>query len=260
MKILLCPNGYTLAQAEQARSCIEALEQAGHVCSVSKNNIAPEFQALFSTTFDAAECDLVLSIGGDGALLRAAHLAFGADRPVAGINSGRLGHLCLMQLSDMHRFDPLLAAAVCEDRLVLQFEYDGTPYYAINDVIIAKKNYGQTVDLTVGIDKNEGVKVRGDGLILATPTGSTAYNFSAGGPILFPTSHSMVITPICAHAAHSAPIVLGDEHTITVSERDKAAELFADGTSVGMLSHMLSVHKAGRTLKLYVPRGFKLPE
>jgi NAD+ kinase len=159
--------------------------------------------------------DLIVVLGGDGTLLSVARLVDGLGVPILGVNLGGLGFLTATTLEALF---PTLEAVLrgeysAEERLVLAAELvrDGTllaEHLALNDVVVAKGALGRLIDLDVRADGEPMTAYRADGLIIATPTGSTAYNLSAAGPILFPTMDAVVLTPICSHTLTNRPIVL----------------------------------------------------
>jgi NAD+ kinase len=161
------------------------------------------------------EVDLIVVLGGDGTLLAAARLVGGRDVPILGVNLGHLGFLTATALEALY---PTLEAVLrgeytAEERIMLaaSLSRDGeilADYLALNDVVIAKGALGRLIDLEVSADGQLMTAYRADGLIIATPTGSTAYNLSASGPILFATMEAVVLTPICSHALTNRPIVL----------------------------------------------------
>jgi NAD+ kinase len=163
----------------------------------------------------AGKVDLIVVLGGDGTLLAVARLVDGLDVPILGVNLGGLGFLTATTLEALF---PTLEAVLrgdyaAEERLVLTtlLSRGGSPlaeHFALNDVVVAKGALGRLIDLDVRADGQPMTAYRADGLIIATPTGSTAYNLSAAGPILFPTMDAVVLTPICSHTLTNRPIVL----------------------------------------------------
>jgi NAD+ kinase len=176
--------------------------------------------------------DLVVVLGGDGTILRVARELEGADTPLLGINLGSLGFLTSV------RSDDLPAAA----RHVLGGEYTiserftiattlhrhGQPiaiHRALNDAVISRGAFSRIVRLRVSIDDEWLTEYVCDGMIFATPTGSTAYSLSAGGPILLPQARACILTPICAHALSNRPIVAGEESVVRCQVAEAAGEL-----------------------------------
>lgn len=255
MKLFLCPNLYEPAQREQAGTLLDALSRQGHVCSLS----APDSTALFGgpdrAVLQPADCDLVLSLGGDGSVLRAAQTAISAGRPLLGINSGRLGFLCVASLAELmdRGLCSVLSSACPSERELLTCTVDGVSVCAVNDVVIGKENFGASVDLTVSVPGISDYRVRGDGLVIATPTGSTAYNHSAGGPVLHPACGCLTVTPLCPHRGSDRALVIPSDHPVRVSERRGAASVYADGCFIGRIGDSLTVTRDTRRLILYTP-------
>jgi NAD+ kinase len=168
--------------------------------------------------------DLVVVLGGDGTLLAVARLIGHLDIPLLGVNLGGLGFLTATTLEALY---PTLETVLrgeyqAEARMLLRARLlrDGVTvaeYLALNDVVIAKGALGRLIDLDVGMDGQPMTAYRADGLIIATPTGSTAYNLSAAGPILFPTMDALVLTPICSHALTNRPIALPGTAALAVT-------------------------------------------
>lgn len=212
-----------------------------------------------------AQSELLLVLGGDGTLLSMARLVGDLRVPILGVNLGGLGFLTALTLDELF---PALEAClrgelVIEDRMLLearvfrQGERLGE-YAALNDVVITKSAMSRIIRLEVAVDGDFATGYRADGLILSTPTGSTAYCLSAGGPIVFPTMEAMVLTPICSHTLTNRPIVLPATQVVSVTLlTDQDVMLTLDG----QVGFALKVHDtvevrraAARTRLLRVPQ------
>lgn len=256
MKLFLCPNLYKSEEREQAARCKEALEKQGHCCALSEEDA----ECLFGkrekgAAFTVEESDLIVSLGGDGAVLRAAQVAIASGKGLVGINGGRLGFLCVATADQIDHFDEILRWCKPSERFLLEFTYASKTYYAVNDVVIAKNSFGASVDLTVSVEGFGEYPVRGDGIILSTPTGSTAYNHSAGGPILDVASDVIALTPICAHHGNTRTVITKAGNAIGVRERNNTAVIFADGNQIGKICPDFQVHRSTQNLVLYMRRG-----
>ena len=255
MKLFICPNGFTEEQNLQAKQCVCILEQkCGHVCSMGEEDSLNIYGNRSKAAFSAEESDLIVSLGGDGSVLRAAKTALASKRPLLGINSGRLGFLCAVSFSDTDRFNELFDDLYLSERHLLSVSIGENRYIAVNDVVFAKKNVGSTVDLVISVDDESELQMRGDGIIFSTATGSTAYNLSAGGPMLSPDLDAFVMTPICPHSRQEYPVVLSEKHVVAVSEKYKEADIFVDGVFVDSLKDRAIVEKAPETLQLYTDK------
>ncbi|MBO4885681.1 MAG: NAD(+)/NADH kinase [Clostridia bacterium] len=259
MKLFVCPNQSTPRQIDAARRSIQALERGLKAqCALAADDSRVVFGDAAHAAFSPRESDFIVSIGGDGAVLRAAQAALAADRPLLGINGGRLGYLCALDLADVETLSAeRLARWPISPRTLLAFEFGGRERLALNDVVIAKRSFGTTVELTAELTGAPAMKLRGDGVIIATPTGSTAYNLSAGGPILMPDAGCFALTPICAHASQQRARVFSDSASVTLSaarpDVDDAC-VYADGIALGALDQPLTVRRAEKTLRLLAPR------
>ena len=214
-----------------------------------------------------AAADLVIAIGGDGSMLYASRLVAGRGVPLLGINRGRLGFLADITPGEMlRRLDEVLAGEYDEDqRLMLEaiIENGDQPRraLALNDVVLQKRDTGRMLDFENWID---GVYVNthgGDGLVIATPTGSTAYALSGGGPILHPSLDAITLVPICPHTLSDRPIVIRADAQleIRILERpDTRAEVSCDGQPLGELTagQRLLVRAAEEHVVLIHPRGY----
>jgi NAD+ kinase len=171
-------------------------------------------------------CDLIVVLGGDGTLIgMASRIAqAGADVPILGVNFGSLGFLTEITLDELYESlqGVLDGEAEIEERMMLRSRTmrGGTVFedrFALNDVVITRGALSRIIDLSVDIGRHAAMRVRADGLIIASPTGSTAYNLAAGGPILHPAVDALLLTPIAPHMLTNRPIVLPGSSEVRVS-------------------------------------------
>ena len=184
-----------------------------------------------------APVDLLLALGGDGTMLRAARLAMGADVPVFGVNLGRLGFLTATPEHSLEKrlTEVLDGAAVLDRRFTLQATVqraDGEevgPFHALNDIVIHTLGAARVTPLNLSVGRTEGREdigsISADGVILTSPTGSTAYSLSAGGPIIVPEVECIVVTAICPHSLAVRPLVIPAHLEVTVQTIDHSHEL-----------------------------------
>jgi NAD+ kinase len=163
----------------------------------------------------SAQVDVLIVLGGDGTLLSAARAVGDVGVPIFGVNLGDLGFLTTTTLDEMFpALEALLAGRMAiEERMILaaRVQRNGEwlrEHVALNDVVIMKAAMSRIINLAVSVEGQHAIRYRADGLIVSTPTGSTAYNLSAGGPILFPVMDAIVLTPVCSHTLTNRPIVL----------------------------------------------------
>ena len=200
---------------EQIRHHISRL---GAVC-----NIYDQYDRDVSSIDIPEETQCILVIGGDGTILAAARMLVGSNIPLLGINLGTLGFLADVNLADLSKtLDLLLQDQYqVENRIMLISEVykqgkKAATYIALNDFNINRFGASRVIGLKVGINGSVIDRYRADGVIVCTPTGSTGYNLSAGGPIINPTCKNFVITPICPHSLTARSIVLAKEDIVTV--------------------------------------------
>lgn len=178
------------------------------------------------------DTDLIISVGGDGTLLRVARLVAPSGIPILGVNAGRLGFLTEIDASDATDLIPraLSGEGRIEERTMLAVEHDGASSYALNDAIISRGGPARTVQVGIAVNGAELLAFRGDGVVVATATGSTAYSLAAGGPVLPPTTAELIINPVSAHPASEAPVLVEPEAEIVIRIRtDHGAVLSLDG-------------------------------
>jgi len=205
--------------------------------------------------------DVIIVLGGDGTFLRAARA--NPDVPLLGLNLGGLGYLSSVEERDFDRALTMLARGryrVSERRMIVV----NGQFVALNDIVITREMSGHLTRLDLKADGRRVTSYMADGLIFATPTGSTAYSLAAGGPVLLPESESIVVTPINPHALGVRPLVVRDTVRFVVTARSRTAGnamkigVYADGENVLMLDEGMSVEitKSDRTAKLIELDGY----
>lgn len=255
MKLLVIPN----PTKEGTDACFQELQQVCRTLSFSllleekfqeqyggENVRYGEFAGLL------AECDFVVVIGGDGTILHAAkatlqNMKMEIDgkngipryqpRPLIGINTGRLGFLSSLEVGELEAFEKLITGGYSiEQRMLLsvelQKEGSRTVYYALNDAAVSRGAGSGIVDIHVNCHHRHVATYTADGIIFSTPSGSTAYALSAGGPIVDPGLSCIEVTPVCAHSLFSRPMVFGPDQTLEVAvteTKERWAFLTVDG-------------------------------
>jgi NAD+ kinase len=180
--------------------------------------------------------DLLICLGGDGTVLRAARLVIGQRTPILGVNLGRLGFLTELDGEQaLERLDEVLAGTGrIEERMMIKAQVAGKPevYHGLNEAVIGRATFNRAIHLAVDVDGSRIGDYRCDGVIIASPTGSTAYALSVGGPILPPESRDIVIVPVAPHLAAQHAVVLPGSETVHITlEPGQLAVLSVDGLS-----------------------------
>ena len=242
--IILTPNPYRDKNFQTVRNAIEVLKSAGlnpRVClpfDIDRCYELPKDIRFHRLDREIGNAEMVICFGGDGTILHMAKAATKRDIPILGVNIGTMGFMAELESSELdqlaliaegkykldHRM--MLDVTIQRDRDIIYHDI------CLNDVVITKGAVARIVHLQVKCDGVCALESGGDGVIIATPTGSTAYNFSAGGPIVEPDAKNIIITPICAHEMGSRCIVASDRRTVTVEMIHNArrnAYLSADG-------------------------------
>lgn len=187
--------------------------------------------------------DVIITIGGDGTIIRYAKRASQDNKPVLGINAGRMGYLANLEQNELELISKLKTKEYfVEKRMMLSVSVmeNGKKvgeYSAINDAVITSGYISRIIDVSVTVG-DDSINYRADGLIISTPTGSTAYSMSAGGPIIDPLTQSMCITPICSHSLSAKPILLGANNVIKLkafSKKRTDIYLTVDGRKVAQI-------------------------
>lgn len=227
-KIVLTPNPYRDKSFKHAQTAVNYLRELGletRLClpfDVDKSFELPHHLKFSDLDKELPEADMLVCFGGDGTILHASKAATRAGVPILGVNIGTMGFIAELESSELQMIKRIAAGefsierrsmldvTVIRDGAVLQKEA------CLNDVAITKGAIARVVRLAVYCDDVLAMEFGGDGVIIATPTGSTAYSLSAGGPIVEPDARVTLITPICAHDIQSRPIVASDQRVITV--------------------------------------------
>lgn len=266
-KVVLTPNPYRDKNFNTVRTAMQILENAGmeaKLClpfEVDKSFDLPKDLHFSRLDRELANADVIICFGGDGTILHMAKTATRYDLPILGVNIGTMGFMAELESSELQELARLgkddytidrrmmLDVSVQRDRDIIFHES------CLNDVVITKGAIARIVHLQVSCDNVEVMEFGGDGVIVATPTGSTAYSLSAGGPIVEPDAHSILVTPICAHDMVSRSIVASDRRVIQVELTRNArrnAFLSVDGGKSLKLNmgDVASIRKAQKETKL----------
>jgi len=174
----------------------------------------------------ASAVDMIVVFGGDGTLLMAARMVMGSDVPVLGVNLGGFGFMAVVNLNEMLGTMEMILKEKCSisRRMMLSVSVKDAEYPALNDVVINRGNLSRMVNLETFVDGKYLSTFKADGLIISTPTGSTAYSLSSGGPIILPELDSIIINPICPHTLTKRPIVFPPDSAIEVIVWTKKGE------------------------------------
>jgi len=256
--------------AEPARQLAKHLNERGiEVCAATGDDVlagAGNIRFLPESELGGA-VDLVVAIGGDGNLLRATRCVAGRSVPLIGINRGRLGFLTDVKPDQMTAtLDAVLNGDyLAEERLMLKAtirgnDGDSESVNALNDVVLQKVVSGRILDFMTSVDGHYVNTHGGDGLIVATPTGSTAYALSCGGPIIRPDVAALVMVPICPHTLSDRPLVIQSSSRIIVEippGGEGRAQVTCDGEELGPLDteQTLEICAAKETVTLLHPKG-----
>lgn len=239
-EILLVPHANRQQNLEATSRAAELLQSAGitvRVCADEK--VLPGLKHVLHTEDAAAGCELVLVLGGDGTFLRAADMARAVDIPVLGINLGHVGFLAEWEVESL---DQALVRVIdkryrIEDRLTIDvtiFDEEGSLLnrsWALNEASVENQNRSGVLDAILEVDRRPVSSFGCDGVLISTPTGSTAYAFSAGGPVLWPSLDAILVVPNNAHALFTKPLVVSPNSLVAVEStmRTTPATVILDG-------------------------------
>lgn len=227
--VILTPNPYRDKNFHTVRCAMQILKETGldvRLClpfDVDKAFELPKDLQFYRLEKELPQADMIICFGGDGTILHMAKAATRFDLPILGVNIGTMGFMAELESSELKQLSRLATGDYTIDRrmmldVTVQRERDIIYHeLCLNDVVVTKGAVARIVHLSVACDGVEVMECGGDGLIVATPTGSTAYSLSAGGPIVEPEAHSILVTPICAHDMVSRCIVASDQRVISVA-------------------------------------------
>lgn len=210
------------------------------------------------------DVDYVISLGGDGTFLKAAGRVGAKQIPIIGVNMGRLGFLANVNPGDIRAtLDEVFAGqAEIEERAVIQLEADGGPLegcpYALNDIAILKRDNAAMISIRASVNGEYLVTYLADGLVISTPTGSTAYSLSVGGPIIVPQSGILSMTPVAPHSLNIRPIVISDDSEIRLEVESRSHNFLAavDGRSEKLREGVtLTIRKAPHKVRIVKRSG-----
>lgn len=258
--IVLIPNLNKDMANEVTVRLIEKLHALG-----LKLYSASKYAANFSSVVESYESfpeniDLIIVVGGDGSVLDASVDAIAADVPLIGVNLGKVGYLSEVDPENLDAFSGLINNDYAvEDRMLLSValkKTDGVTTvtrYAVNDVVVSHDSYLGIADFKIENTRGESVKYRADGIILSTPSGSTAYSLSAGGPVVSPYLDSILVTPVSPHSFFNRSILFNSKEKISVMNTgDSDLNVSIDGRRIAALScgEECAVSVADKRLKM----------
>lgn len=266
-KIILTPNPYRDRNFQTVREAVRILKNAGvdtRIClpfEIDRTYDLPKDMYFSRLDRELPTASAVVCFGGDGTILHMAKAATKHNLPILGVNIGTMGFMAELESTELQQLERLakgdysidnrmmLDVVVHRDRDIIFHDI------CLNDVVITKGAVARIVHLSVKCDGVQAMECGGDGVIIATPTGSTAYSLSAGGPIVEPEAHSILVTPICAHDVASRCIVASDRRVITVELTRNArrnAFLSIDGGKAMRMNmgDVATVRKTGLVTKL----------
>ena len=236
--IVLKPNSSDLKEFFlQAKGYFESIDCQVIIDKNSANTIGVD-----GVEFDdmCNQSDLIVSIGGDGTLISVIRRSFGFAKPILGVNLGNLGFLTDIMpnklenfIQNLHNDNYKIDDIAIFEATIIHEDGSTDNIISANDIVINRKDFTHMINLKASIDGYEFNNYYGDGLIVSTPTGSTAYNLSCGGPLVFPQTNALIITPICPHSLTQRPMVLPEGFEVEFNTKDeKGAIVIADGQDI----------------------------
>ncbi|WP_251150801.1 NAD kinase [Cellulosimicrobium sp. Marseille-Q4280] len=233
-RVLIVTHGGRPEAVVALREAVTELEAAGFAVTLHDDDLAETFgdhMALTRVREGVTESEVVMVLGGDGTILRAAELTHGTEVPILGVNLGHVGFLAESEREDLHAAVARLVAGdyTVEERTVVEVRVHlpdgGEPLtgWALNEATVEKAQRERMIEVAIGVDGRPVSSFGCDGVVTATATGSTAHAFSAGGPVMWPEVDAVLVVPLAAHALFARPLVVGPRSTVTVDVLPRSA-------------------------------------
>ncbi len=234
MKIGIATNLKRDVSAKASRMFCQKLSQVGIeylVCDNARDYFDKKYVATQKQVFDW--CDIVVAFGGDGTMLSIVRI-IPKDKPILGINMGKIGFLTEIDENQMgFAISSLLSGDYSiEKRSMIKVKIDSQEFLALNEVVLSRQDPCHVSVFDIFIDGISADTLRSDGVLVSTPTGSTAYSLSCNGPVLSPTVKALIVNAICPHSLHSCPVVVDDNMRISISTKDDFMRVIVDGVIV----------------------------
>ena len=264
MKIYVIPNYYKRETVHSMDRLLKWAEDTDSVIMIAeehKGRISPDKDKAVrfiekNSRKDISNCQLIVTVGGDGTLIRNAEFATEMDLPVIGVNTGTLGFLARIEPGEVRKkMNKLLHEDEhhIENRMGLSASWNGKEKsFAINDIVLQKETRGGLASIEVCIGDEVIGRYRSDGVIVTTPTGSTAYAYAAGGPVMHPSMDIACVLPICPQNRMNIPLVVDLDKPVKLIIRQGTMRLLADGVDYGTVrkGEKIYITKADKKLKL----------
>ena len=252
MKIAIFGNAYQHKSLPYVNNLLQELLKQGVEVMIERsfhdflcsNSLSPLHAVSIFDSHSVLDADMVFSIGGDGTFLRTAHVAARHDLPIMGFNAGHLGYLATATIEEacgvVNRV--LERDYFIENRTMLAWGLESgvepRHRHALNEIAILRQDTSSMIEVEVNVGNTPLTTYKGDGLLVCTPTGSTAYNLSVGGPVLEPLTQCVVLSPISPHSLTMRPVVIRDSHHLTITTRSRASlyQVSVDGETANLPS------------------------
>ena len=255
MKLLVTPNNDKPGILESTTELCNALHRHGATVFMTADDKEKYGDCCDLSGKNANEltknCDAVIALGGDGTILRSATIAAVYDKPILGLNHGRLGFMAGLEMSELKLISRLFTKEYeIQRRMMLDVSvrHEGKTKYrniALNDVVLSRGAMSHIIDFRIMHNSDACLNYRADGIIISTPTGSTAYSLSAGGPVVDPSVKSIILTPVCPHSLCNRSVIFASDSFLDIEPRisfDNELFLTIDGDGVFRMEKEFTVH------------------